>query len=116
MSRNDYPEYADFFAKNLQILIESNGLTAKALSKEVGIPDATIYRYLHRDRVPKLDSIIIIAQHFRVSIDWLVGMNENMRAQWPSDAVEVARRYLGASPDDKRVVDTVLEKYKEEQK
>ena len=104
-------DYATVFANNLRLLIDSRGITAKGLSDETGIPNATIYRYLHRDRAPKMNNIITIAQFFNVSIDWLMGLTDDRRKGWPENVVGVANLYSAASPSDRRVVDAVLEKY-----
>lgn len=114
MGHTAFSDYMDTFANNLRVLIDSHGLTAKALSDESGIPDATIYRYLHKDRAPKLDNVIALAQFFDVSVDWLIGISDGRREGWTPSVVNAARLYSAASPDDRRVVDAVLEKYKEE--
>lgn len=100
------------FSDRLRLLVDSRGITAKDLSRDANIPDATIYRYLHGDRVPKIDNIIAIAKFFEVSVDWLLGLNDDKRETWPPATLEVARRYSVASPDDRRVVEAALEKYK----
>lgn len=100
------------FSDRLRLLVDSRGITAKDLSREAHIPDATIYRYLHGDRVPKIDGIITIANYFKVSVDWMLGLTDEKHETWTPETLEVARRYTVASPDDRRVVEAVLEKYK----
>lgn len=80
-------------------------------SVESGIPNATVYRYLKSTRIPKIYCLIQIAEFFDVSLDWLVGLSGDMHKRWSDSAISVAQRYTMASPDDRRVVETVLEKY-----
>lgn len=100
------------FSDRLRLLVDSRGITAKDLSRDANIPDATIYRYLNGDRVPKIDNIIAIAKFFEVSVDWILGLNDEKYETWPQATLEMARRYTVASPDDRRVVEAALEKYK----
>lgn len=100
------------FSDRLRLLVESRGITAKDLSRDVNIPDATIYRYIHGDRVPKIDNIIILAKFFEVSVDWILGLSDDKYETWPPAALDIARRYVVASPDDRRVVEAALQKYK----
>ena len=102
------------FAENLTTLIASRGITAKELADELKLPDATIYRYLHQARVPKIDNVILLAQYFGVSVDWLLGLSDSQESPWPDNIRVLVHRYTVASPEDRRVVDILLEKYDEE--
>lgn len=42
------------FKNNLRLLIESHGMTIKQFCEDIGIPGATISRYLSGDREPKV--------------------------------------------------------------
>lgn len=100
------------FSERLRLLVESRGTTAKDLSRDSNIPDATIYRYLSGNRVPKIDNVIALSRYFGVSVDWMLGLSDDKYETWTPATLEVARRYSVASPDDRRVVEAVLEKYK----
>ena len=106
--------YSVKLAENLKTLLDGNGISAKALAKELKIPDITLYRYVNRERVPKLDNIILLASHFQVSLDWLVGLTDTPRSNYTPEADEVASLYSSASMADREVVRTVLKKYKKE--
>ena len=108
----DFRKYQSVFAERFNALISARGMTPKDFSVETGIPDATVYRYLNSSRIPKIDNIIKIAEYFDVSIDWLLGLSGDMHERLSEATVSVAQRYSMASPDDRRVVETVLEKYK----
>ena len=112
MDKQDATPNFQAFSDNLRALIETHHMTAKDLAREAEIPDATIYRYLHSERVPKIDNIITLSKYFDVSIDWLLGLTDDQHGRWTPAALEIAHRYMAASPDDRRVVETALEKYK----
>ena len=100
------------FSDRLRFLIDSRGTTVKDLSLDANIPNPTIYRYIHGNRVPKIDNVIAIAKYFGVSVDWLLGLSDDKCETWHPATLEVANRYSVASPDDRRVVEAALEKYK----
>ena len=55
--------------------------------------------------------IIKIAHYFNVSIDWLLGFNGDKFDIMPQEVQDVATRYSLASPDDRKVIQAVLQKY-----
>ena len=103
-----------FFRENLRNLINVRGVTIKAFAEEVNASSATISRYLSGDRTPDLPYVVKIAEYFNVSIDWLLGINGDKFDVMPKEVQEVASLYSLASPDDRRVVQAVLGKYKEQ--
>ena len=64
----------EIFAERLKYLINDRGLNIKTLSLEIKIPDSTISDWLLLKRTPKIDSIPKIAQYFKVSTDYLLGV------------------------------------------
>lgn len=102
------------FSNNLRLLIESHGMTAKAFSEEIGIPHATISRYLSENREPKLTYVVQICNFFGVSIDWMVGMGDKKFDALPEDMQNIVSLYAIATEDDRRVIRAVLRKYKKE--
>ena len=99
------------FKSNLRTLMSSRGLTNQTFSSEIGIPAPTISRYLTGDRTPDLAYVVKISKFFDVSIDWLLGCNGDQFDGMPPEIQDVAHRYSLASPDDRRVVQAVLQKY-----
>lgn len=112
MDSFDFSKYQTVFAERFSALIFARGMTPKDFSVDTGIPDATVYRYLNSTRTPKIDNIIKISLYFDVSIDWLLGLSGDMHERLPESTISIAQRYTTASPDDRKVVETVLEKYK----
>lgn len=58
--------------KNLQILLDSNKITAYRLSKDTGISQATLSDWKNGRSKPKLDKLKIIANYFNVPIDYFL--------------------------------------------
>lgn len=57
----------------LKEALQMRGMTPKQLSDKSGLYLSTIYRYLNGERIPKTDSIEIMANVLRVSPAWLLG-------------------------------------------
>ena len=66
------------FAERLKDLRISKGLTQKDLEKELEgkITASAIGWWETEKRIPKFDSVIIIAQYFGVSTDYLAGLED----------------------------------------
>ena len=102
------------FRANLSDLMQARGFSSNnSLSIELGVPAATISRWRTGDRSPDLEYVIKIADFFGVSIDWLLGFDTVKYSKLNSETEETIRLYLLCSPADKKVIDAVLEKYKE---
>lgn len=66
------------FVERLSELMFDAKLSAQELSKKIGCADGTIYRYLRDSRLPTLDITIKLADFFKCSTDFLLGLeNEN---------------------------------------
>lgn len=81
-----------------------NGNDLAALS---GVTAATISRYLNGLRTPTVDNVVLLADALDVSVDYLLG-----RHNVPDDKMLVSL-YSIASSDDKRVLWTLLETWKD---
>ena len=67
-------EQMQSFAKNLKILIGENSVSK--FSKEIGIPQQTISRYLLCQREITLSNLCKIANYFNEDIDYLIGRKD----------------------------------------
>ena len=67
-------KYIEKFAENLRELI--GDMSVNEFAKRIGIPQQTISRYLHCERVVTLDYLCKIADYFDESIDVLVGRKD----------------------------------------
>ena len=61
------------FPKRLKMLREKEKQSKISLSQLCGLPDSAIQKYERGESKPNMDSLIAIADHFSVSIDYLVG-------------------------------------------
>lgn len=59
-------------------LLKENNITPYRVSKETGIPTATLSSWKKGTYTPKNDKLQIIADYFNVTVDWLLG-NSNIR-------------------------------------
>lgn len=64
------------FAERLKELRQEKGLSLLTLSKEVGISDVALGRWENNLRTPNIDSLIILAKYFKVSADYLLGLED----------------------------------------
>ncbi len=102
------------FRKNLRNLIGSSGKSLRDTAADLNISFTTLSRYINAHRDPDLKYVVLLAQYFRVSVDWLLGFNEDRYETLAPEIQELIALYNIASPDDRRVVDAVLNKYREE--
>lgn len=99
----------DAFKTRLRTLLDSRGYTMKDLGMAINMNATSITRYFI-DRNPDIISLWRIADHFGVSIDWLVGRT-NEKYELPADIQKLISLYLAATETDKLVIDTLLSKY-----
>ena len=67
------------FAENLNDLLIEYNLKAKNLADILGVGNATINRYLNKERVPSLEYLVKIADYFNCSTDYLLGLEDEIR-------------------------------------
>ena len=63
------------FAKRLKELREENKLNQKEFAKEIGISSGSISYYEKAERLPDIEVISLIADRFKVSTDYLIGIS-----------------------------------------
>ena len=66
------------FAEILNDLLVEHNLNAKELAKKLGMADATITRYKNKDRIPTIEYLVRIADYFKCSTDYLLGLEDEM--------------------------------------
>ncbi len=64
------------FSERLKELRLENGLTQIQLADEVGLSDAAIGLWENNKRVPNLDAVIVLAKYFKVSLDYIAGLED----------------------------------------
>lgn len=98
------------FSRNLDQLIRNHGYTAASFAKIIKISQPTLSRYIAHKGGPDLECFIKIADYFNVSMDWLIGRNTGESLFTP-EVQKLLALYNKASPDDKRVIKVLLQKY-----
>lgn len=68
------------FSERLSELILEHGLNRKLLAKNVGINASCITHYLQDTRIPTIKSLIMLAEYFNCSTDFLLGREEENKA------------------------------------
>lgn len=63
------------FSENLNELIFDNGFTPETFAKAVNIDRSVIYKYLRKECLPTLPNLINIADCFKCSVDFLLGLS-----------------------------------------
>ncbi|MBQ8522480.1 MAG: helix-turn-helix transcriptional regulator [Clostridia bacterium] len=64
------------FAQRLKELRLENELSQNQLSKQLGVSQAAINKWEKGIIIPTLDSAVIVAKFFGVSIDYLAGLED----------------------------------------
>ena len=73
MTDFEFSEYKiDLFPKNLKKAIKAKGYTQTRLSKQAKIPFETISTWVIGKSVPRLDSLVLVANVLEISIDELL--------------------------------------------
>lgn len=57
----------------MKLLREAKGLTMKDAAKEIGLPYTTYVNYEKGDREPSSETLILIADYYCTSVDYLIG-------------------------------------------
>ena len=79
------------FAARLQELMARDGLTQRQLAAAIGASQSAISQYLSGARTaPRVEEAIALADHFAVTVDWLLGVDPKPLAL-PADTHSEAR-------------------------
>ncbi len=64
------------FCERLKDLRIETGISAKELGKQIGVSDSTIIRWENGDRIPSIINLKNLALFFKVSADYLIGLED----------------------------------------
>lgn len=67
----------EVFPKRLQMLRERRRISRKVLSELCGMSQDTVRRYERGEDEPKLSSLNALADFFEVSVDYLIGREDD---------------------------------------
>lgn len=99
--------------KRIKELIEENQINQKELADRIGMSEVTISRYMTGERKPSLDAIILIANYFDVSLDYLVGVSNVKKSCVSDDCLEFNKNtssFLSDKTDIKNLGKIIQEK------
>lgn len=66
------------FSYRLTVLLDENNMSQTQLAEKVGTTNVTICRYINDERIPRIDVVSRIAAVFNVSLDYLLGISDNV--------------------------------------
>ena len=66
------------FSYRLTVLLDEHNMSQTQLAKKVGTTNVNICRYINGERIPRIDVASKIASVFNVSLDYLLGISENV--------------------------------------
>lgn len=66
---------AHIFAKNLSMLIAESKKPIKTIADEIGVSVGALSNYQNNRATANIDALRKIAQYFKVSADWLIGLS-----------------------------------------
>jgi transcriptional regulator with XRE-family HTH domain len=67
----------EIFCERLRTLRISQNLTLEQLANELGLVKQTIGNWEKGIRTPSLEASITLAEHFNISLDYLVGLSDD---------------------------------------
>lgn len=88
---------------------EQCGLTQAAMADMLGINGVTLSGYETGKHDPKSDTLVKIAQICNVSVDFLLGREEQSKKEVSDRALEIARAYEMMSDYGRAIVDFIVE-------
>ena len=69
--------HPEAFEKNLRRILKEKGYKQKDLAKKAGLDEWAVYRWCNKKILPRVDSLVILADALEVSVDSLLeGMIE----------------------------------------
>jgi transcriptional regulator with XRE-family HTH domain len=96
---------ADGFRSRLADVVERSGLNPSAYARAAGIDRSTLSQLLdgRSDRLPRAETLVAIARHAGVSIDWLLGLSDSREP-----AATLVEATLQFAPSDRAPVDDLF--------
>ena len=100
---------AEIFRYRLQQTIYDSSLRMIDIPNEIGMTRETVFRYLSGTRVPDFSHLIAIAVYFRVSLDWLTGIDSVTELK--QDEKDILDLLSLATDNDRELIRLILGKY-----
>ena len=71
-------EWLDIFSGNLQDLMQERGYSQRQLADAVGLSDAAISSYIHKQKMPGIRAIVNIAYEFDCDVTDLIDFGDRI--------------------------------------
>ena len=72
-------EWIDIFASNLRDILKDRKMSQKELANEIWVSEATISRYINKQRMPSIKHILEISYALNIDINELIDFGEPIR-------------------------------------
>lgn len=72
-------EWIDIFANNLRDILKDRKMSQKELANEIWVTEATISRYINKQRIPSIKHILEISYALNVDVNELIDFGEPIR-------------------------------------
>lgn len=72
-------EWIDIFANNLRDILKDRKMSQKELANEIWVSEATISRYINKQRMPSIKHILEISYALNVDVNELIDFGEPIR-------------------------------------
>ena len=64
------------FQERLKELRIASNLSARELANKIGVSFVAMYKWEKGERMPNLENLVALAKYFKVSIDYLCGLED----------------------------------------
>lgn len=72
-------EWIDIFANNLRDMLKDRKMSQKELANEIWVTEATISRYINKQRMPSIKHILEISYALNIDVNELIDFGEPIR-------------------------------------
>ncbi len=104
--------------KNLRLLRENHGVSQQKLAEAIGLTQQSINKYENHKIEPDIATLILIADFFHTSVDFLIGHTE-AQAEYEgvpvyrlnADEIRLINQYRQLSLKEKDSIHLVMENY-----
>lgn len=104
--------------KNLRLLRENHGVSQQKLAEAIGLTQQSINKYENHKIEPDIATLILIADFFHTSVDYLIGHTEAQAEhegvpvyRLNADEVKLVNQYRQLSLREKDSIHMVMENY-----
>jgi len=114
MDKSDSQHYFDIFSYNVFNYMCAHDLTYREIEKRTGVSQSAIARAVLDKKPISLTNLLRLARGFGLSMDWLMGLINEETLGISEHDKKIIDAYQIATPEDKKIIDAVLDKYVKE--